>query len=87
LIERQLEAGEEFVAVYVVVYIAMDEARSDFIPVLFQEELSSHDESAAAVIGKETGHPNRGRGRNLVVLAKGEDIANHRDNSRTDRGA
>jgi len=52
LIQRQLEAGGNFVAEYVVVCVAMDEARSDLISIFIQEELSSHGESPAAIVCK-----------------------------------
>lgn len=65
----------------------MNETCRDLVRILFQEELSSDSESPAAVVCNESGHPNRGRGRNLVLQVEGENIAQYGDNSRTNRRA
>src|SRR5580704_5482841 len=63
----------------------MDVTRCDLPGILLQEELSTDGEPAAAVVGNQAGGANRRRRGNFILGAKGKDIANHRNDTRTDR--
>ena len=62
LLNGQLKAGRNSIAVYVVVYVAMNETSSNLIGIFFQEELSAYTKCPAAVVGKKASDANSGSG-------------------------
>ena len=62
-------------SVHVVVYIAAGIDGRDPIPVLLKVKLSRQNKGPSPVVSDETAPSNNRRGRNLVFLAEGEDVA------------
>ena len=50
----------------------MDVTRCELVGILFEEELSTDGESAAAIVGNQSGCANRGRREILSLVLKGK---------------
>jgi hypothetical protein len=87
LVEGQLQVRGDSGSVNVVVHVSARVSARDLILVVIQEELTADYEASATIICDEAGYAYCGRRRFFVVLAKGENITEHRNDSRTDRGA
>ncbi len=77
LLQRELQTGCDSVAVYIVVYVAINEAGCNPISVFLKVQLPADGKASTPVVGNESSRPDNLWRRDFVVLTQGENVAEY----------